>query len=286
MRTHSLAGLTAAMTFGPYGGFHGHLDKLSFVFFGFGKELGVDPGRARSQAYRLPIHTNWYKATISHNTVLVDGTSQKPAVGELKLFDVESDYTVVAASCAEAYPGVEHTRWLLMTNTYLLVFDSLGSDTGHKFDWTYHNRGDKVVCDMARNDVNLADKYAGGEYVQDCRQSMTADMIHVRFENPVVTTYLTMAAREDTTVTIGSGVGASITDRVTMTMIGREGRNAQFAAVLEPVLTGNKPHVSGIQCAGTGESPAITVERGRQTDRIRILPDNRALVTLSQQPAR
>lgn len=286
MRTHSLAGLTAAMTFGPYGGFHGHLDKLSFVFFGFGKELGVDPGRARSQAYRLPIHTNWYKATISHNTVLVDGTSQKPAVGELKLFDVESDYTVVAASCAEAYPGVEHTRWLLMTNTYLLVFDSLGSDTGHKFDWTYHNRGDKVVCDMARNDVNLADKYAGGEYVQDCRQGMTADMIHVRFENPVVTTYLTMAAREDTTVTIGSGVGASITDRVTMTMIGREGRNVQFAAVLEPVLTGNKPHVSGIQCAGTGESPAITVERGRQTDRIRILPDNRALVTLSQQPAR
>lgn len=42
------AGMTAAMTFGPYGGFHGHYDKLSFVLFGFEKELGVDPGRARS----------------------------------------------------------------------------------------------------------------------------------------------------------------------------------------------------------------------------------------------
>jgi hypothetical protein len=286
MRAHGQAGLTAAMTFGPYGGFHGHFDKLSFVFFGFGKELGVDPGRARSQAYRLPIHTNWYKATISHNTVFVDGQSQKPAAGKLKLFKCDSNYAIVAASCAEAYPGVEHTRWLLMTNTYLLVFDSLGSDTGHEFDWIYHNKADKVVCDVARNDVNLTDKYVGGEYVQDSRQGTTADMIHVRFENPDVTTYLTMAARGNTTVTVGSGVGASITDRVPMTMIGREGRNAPFAAVLEPVLTGSKPHVGGIQCTGTDESLAITVERGRQTDRIRILPDNRALVTLSQQPAR
>ena len=283
MRTHGQAGLTAAMTFGPYGGFHGHLDKLSFVFFGFGKELGVDTGRARSQAYRLPIHTNWYKATVSHNAVLVDGQSQKPAVGKLKLFECESDYTVAAASCAEAYPGVEHTRWLVLTDTYLLIFDALASDAGHRFDWTYHNRGDKVVYNEGRNDVNLVDKYMGGEYIQECRQGTTSNMIRVRFGNPDVTTYLTMAAWEDTAVTIGSGVGASITDRVPMIMVGREGRSAYFAAVLEPVLIGNKNHVTGIQCSGKNESPTITVERGQQTDRVRILSGDRALVSLSQQ---
>jgi len=282
LRTHGQAGLTAAMTFSPYGGFHGHLDKLSFVFFGFGKELGVDPGRARSQAYRLPIHTNWYKATISHNTVLVDRTSQKPAAGKLKIFKCESNYTVVAASCVEAYPGVEHTRWLLMTDTYLLIFDAFQSDTEHRFDWIYHNKGDEVVCDVARNDVNLADKFTGGEYVQDCRQGKTADIIRVQFENPDVTTYLIMAAWENTTVTIGSGVGASITDRVPMIIIGRDGRNASFAAVLEPVLTGNESHVTGIRCAATDESQIIAVERGCQTDKISVLPDNKVLVNLSQ----
>ena len=40
LRTRGDAGLTAAMTFGPYGGFHGHFDKLSFVFFGFGQGTG------------------------------------------------------------------------------------------------------------------------------------------------------------------------------------------------------------------------------------------------------
>ena len=44
LRTHGAANLAAAITFGPYGGFHGHLDKLSFVWFGYGRELGNDPG--------------------------------------------------------------------------------------------------------------------------------------------------------------------------------------------------------------------------------------------------
>lgn len=285
MRTSAKAGLTAAMTFGPYGGFHGHYDKLSFVFFGLDKELGVDPGRARSQAYRLPIHSNWYKATISHNTVLVDRISQKPAAGKLRLFECKSDYTVVAASCDGAYPGIQHTRWLVMTGTYLLVFDTLRSNIEHRFDWTYHNRSDKVVCDAAENNVTLADKYPGGKYIQNGRQGTTAEMISVRFENPDVTTHLTMAAQEDTTVTIGEGVGASIADRVPMTMIGRDGCDAYFAAVLEPVVTGQKPRVHGVRFAKTNECLTIAVECDCQTDEVRIFPDNRVLVTLSQPPA-
>jgi hypothetical protein len=111
LRAKGEAGLTAALTFGPYGGFHGHFDKLSFVFYGFGRELGVDPGRARSQAYRLPIHSHWYKATISHNTVLVDQQSQslRRASHSLNPGRVH----VAGARCDDAYSGVKHTRWLL-----------------------------------------------------------------------------------------------------------------------------------------------------------------------------
>jgi hypothetical protein len=281
LRTKGEAGLTAAMTFGPYGGFHGHFDKLSFVFFGFAKELGVDPGRARSQAYRLPIHGNWYKATISHNAVLVDKQSQKPAAGKLLLFEPRSDYTAAAASCDEAYPGVKHTRWLIMTGTYLLVVDKLQSDGEHRFDWLYHNRGEKAICDTARDSVSLAGEVPGGEYIRNPRRGTTAEVIRARFASAGVTTCLTMAACEGSVVTVGEGAGASVDDRVPMIMIGRQGREAYFAAVLEPVHAGGDPQVAGVRLAATEKGLTIAVDRGSRTDRATILPDSKVTVVLS-----
>jgi len=282
LRTHGPAGLTAAMTFGPYGGFHGHYDKLSFVFFGYEKELGVDPGRARSQAYRLPIHRNWYKATISHNAVLVDGQGQKPAAGKLQWFESKDGYTAVAASCDEAYPGVQYRRWLVMTDAYLLVFDRLHSDAEHRFDWLYHNRGEEAICDAARQSVVLSGQYPGGEYIQNTRQGTTAEPIRIRFEDASVTTHLTMAAQDDTTVIVGDGVGASVTDRVPMSIISRAGREVCFAAVLEPMPSGSRPFVTGLRCTETTAGSVIVVERGRRTDTLTILPGGIVSVALSQ----
>jgi len=281
LRTKGEAGLTAAMTFGPYGGFHGHFDKLSFVFFGFTKELGVDPGRARSQAYRLPIHSHWYKATIAHNTVLVDKQSQKPAAGKLLLFESKSDHTLAAASCDEAYPGVKHTRWLMMTGTYLLVIDKLQAETEHRFDWLYHNRGMQVVCPVTRDSVSLAGEVPGGEYIRNARRGAADGIVRARFDDTVATC-LTMAAREGTVVTIGEGVGGSVDDRVPMIMLGRQGREACFAAVLEPVRAGGREQVTDVRLATTDKGLTATVECGSHTDSVTIRPDGGAAVVLPQ----
>ena len=109
--------------------------------------MGVDPGRAKSQAYRLPIHTRWYKATLGHNAVLVDGQSQKPATGKLESFAANGPYSAVVARCDEAYPGVHHRRLLCLTPGYLLIFDDLAAETPRRFDWVYHNRGPEPRCD-------------------------------------------------------------------------------------------------------------------------------------------
>jgi len=282
LRTGGEAGLTAATTFGPYGGFHGHYDKLSFVLYGYAEELGVDPGRARSQAYRLPIHRNWYKATISHNTVLVDRQSQQPAAGKLLRFTEGPGWTAVGARCDEAYPGVQQTRWLVMTEGYLLVFDQLHSDAEHRFDWLYHSRGKQAACDLARDSVDLATEYSGGEYIQNARRGATDGMVRLRFEGTDVTTHLTMAAGPGTAVTTGDGVGGSVTDRVPMTMIGRTGRDVQFAAVLEPVRAGGQPRVTGVQFTQSEGGATITIERGRDSETVDIRSDQGVSVTLSQ----
>ena len=278
LRTHSEAGLTAALTFGPYGGFHGHYDKLSFVFYGYGRELGVDPGRARSQAYRLPIHTKWYKATIGHNTVLVDGNSQKPAAGKLELFAANQRCAAVAASCFAAYPGVKHERLLVMMGTYLLVVDELHADKERRFDWIYHNRGSKVLSDIATKDADIIDSIVGSDYIRNTKCGITNGLVRVQFVDEGVKTYLTMAGRVGTKVTVGDGVGAAVTDRVPLTIATRFGRDMFFATVLEPVRRGVESKVQDISLNINDSGLTIIVKRVSQIDTIELLSENQVSV--------
>ncbi|MCK6472637.1 MAG: heparinase II/III family protein [Planctomycetes bacterium] len=263
------AGLTAAFTFGPFGGFHGHFDKLSFVSAAFNEELGYDPGRAKSQAYRLPIHANWYRATLAHNTVVVDRQSQEGAEGEFLGDTTGKDaYAQIAgARCTKAYKGVAHTRWLAAAPTYLLVFDDLESKDEHAYDWWYHNRGTVAVCEAATRDGGYEKGYAGTEYVQREKSGSSDDLLRVRFDGPKVTNHLTMNAEKSTGVIVGDGVGTSVEDRVPLAVVRRSGKTARFAAVLEPVKTGETPAVTDVSWKEEGETFVVTVKRGTSTDR-------------------
>jgi hypothetical protein len=247
LRTRGEAGLTGAITFSPYGGFHGHLDKLSFVFFGYGTELGVDPGRARSQAYRLPIHRDWYKATLSHNTVLVDGKSQEPAEGRLLCFAATQDYAGVVVECSEAYPDLMHRRLLVMTPLYLLVFDDLSSSGGERtFEFLYHNRGDEVLCEHAARPVDWSQEKRGLAYLREAKEGVLSEPWQVCFKGSGMTTYLTMDAEPRTGIVVGTGPGESVTDRVPLAILRRKGVTCRFAAVLEPVPEGKGRAVQSV----------------------------------------
>ncbi len=259
LRTSGPAGLTAAFTFSPYGGGHGHYDKLSFVLFGHGRELAVDPGRAASQAYRLPIHKQWYKATISHNTVVVDGQSQEPVAGTLRLFAGNEQYTAVVADCDTAYKGVAHRRLLVMTPTYLLVFDRLDSpDKDRRFDWFYHNRGSEPKCDAAVEQADFSTQPPGYQYLRNVRQGTSDALIRVAFLDNPVTTYLTVGGEARSQVLVGDGPGSSILERVPLGIIRRTGRQAHFAAVIEPVTGSGQPSVSSV--AWRQENGRVTIE--------------------------
>jgi len=278
LRTHGEGALTAAVTFGPYGGFHGHFDKLSFVFYGHGQELGYDPGRAASQAYRLPIHTKWYKATLSHNTVLANGKSQQPAAGNLELFAANAKCAAAAATCNAAYPGVKHKRLLVMTETYLLVLDRLTAEKPTRFDWLYHNEGSKIITDLATQSADIAGDFTGAEYIRNIRRAESDKPVRLEFVDERASTHLTMAPQPGTKVTLGDGPGFSVTHRVPMTIITRSGTDVTFAAVLEPVKPGAKPHTTNISLDKTDSGLTVTVNRDSQTDTIRLTPNDRLTV--------
>lgn len=270
LRTKGEAGLAAAITFGPYGGGHGHLDKLSFVLFGLGRELGVDPGRAASIAYRLPVHANWYKATVGHNAVVVDGKSQRPAEGRLELFAANDSCAAAAASCDAAYPGVRHRRLLCLMPEYLLVVDELTSDEVRRFDWIYHNRGTAARCPAADREGSLAGKLSGQEYLRDLREGATDVTVRAEFAGDGPGTWLTVAAAAGTEVRTGSGVGSSIDDRVPLVLVTRSGRSARFAAAIEPVRSGGKARVGDVRVEEEAEGLTVRVLLGGSEDAFRL----------------
>ena len=269
LRTTGGAGLSAACTFGPYGGFHGHYDKLSFVFFGHGRELGVDPGRARSQAYRLPIHREWYKATVSHNAVLVDNASQRPATGKQERFAATESHAAIVMRCDAAYPDVRCRRMLCMTPTYLLVVDDLAADKPHRFTWVYHNRGTGVRCGAAAQNRAAPPKPpAWWKYLANTKVGQAAGIVRIDFQDKLVTTHLTVAGKGATDVLVGDGPGDSVLVRVPLAMLTRRGKTARFACVLEPVARGTGPAVTGIEAQQSPTGIGVVVHRGNTTDTV------------------
>ncbi len=260
LRSAGKKGLVAAATYGPYGGFHGHLDKLSFVFYGFGRELGVDPGRAKSQAYRLPIHRNWYKATVGHNAVVVDGRSQKGTSAELTAFAASEQFAIAQMTCESAYEGVTQVRTLVLTPEYLLISDRLASQEAHEYDWVYHNRG--VLSDLAGEDASDLD-LLGHEYI-DAPIDVT-ERNAAAFLTEGVMTCLTLSDIAER-LTVATGVGASIKDRVPVVIARRSGSNVQFNAVLEPLETQNPAPSRSI----LAEGGALTISDGVTHDVIEI----------------
>jgi Heparinase II/III-like protein/Alginate lyase len=264
LRTAGEGGLTAALTFGPFGGFHGHFDKLSFVWYGFANELGVDPGRARSQAYRLPIHKLWYRGTIAHNAVMVDGAPQQPAAGELLAFEQNDEFVAVVARCTKAYPGVVHTRCLVLTADYLVVLDRLASSAAHRFTWIYHDRGTTVACAQADAAPETPLGLSGEEFLDLQGSGTAAAEIVARFVGPKVTTTLRLAAGPGTQIHRGTGVGASVIDRVPLLIVERRGKIVEFAAILTPSTPEHPTAVTGI----SGGTSAVTVRAGARVDKI------------------
>ncbi len=281
------AGLSAAVTFGPYGGFHGHFDKLSFVFFGHGQELGVDPGRSASQAYRLPIHQNWYKATVGHNAVLVDGNGQAPATGRCLFFDPAQTHAAVAVACDDALPGVRQRRLLLLTDRFLMICDELEAADAkpHVYWWVYHNRGEKVECDEPAGDGKLP-AARGFEYFADVACFKPAGGISVRFPGKDATVHLRMAAGGSELFTATGPLG-SVRERAAAVLVRQAvpaGATARFLAVFEPVAGAGKPTVSRLAVGPDGGGLAITVEAGPRRVRVglpegRISPSRRIDVT-------
>jgi Heparinase II/III N-terminus/Heparinase II/III-like protein len=146
---------------GPYGGPHGHEDKLSIEICAFGQVFIADPG-TYTYDWEDPFRS-YFVSSLSHNVVTVDGKSQirrwdqsnmdpKPARGNYAAWMSCSQYDYVAASYENGYSefspkptkgavidDVIHRRRILFVKPdYWLMVDELEAGSPHVYSLLFH----------------------------------------------------------------------------------------------------------------------------------------------------
>lgn len=133
------------LKYGPHGGGHGHPDKLSVSFYARGNPVATDLG---TPGYGVGLNESWYRQTLSHNTVTLDGRSQPPAEGRLVNLDLRrtDGFEVVDASVSwenAPYAGVTMRRMILWTDSYFWDVFHVAAPHECQMDWVCRFTGDR-----------------------------------------------------------------------------------------------------------------------------------------------
>lgn len=175
------------MDTGPYGGPHGHEDKLSFELFAYGASFVVDPG---SYTYNPDDpYRDYFVGTQGHNTIVVDRYSQVRRVAQEHMtprvnrdrhgrwesndaFDFASgvydegygQLSLANLSGATPKVHVRHQRDILFVKPhYWLVMDYLDGDHEHEYSALFHLSPDVLVDKLSADRALLVSEVNGAQ---------------------------------------------------------------------------------------------------------------------------
>lgn len=249
------------LTYGPYGGGHGHPDKLAVSFYANGEIALPDIGR---YWYENPMHQAWAKQTIAHNTVTVDRRSQKPmnvagmsewadAVpgdgGVLHSFIATKGLQVARASSNKAVDGVTLDRTVALFGGALIDVFDVSSAATHTYEYALHVNGKFLTSDTALMlDPEKPGKAFGYEYLKNIKSAAVPGQW--------ITTWNTAGGSGLYIATLGPGGKALVADApgnpdntiIPMLVLRRGARNTRFFTIALPFK--NPADVSGIHVSG------------------------------------
>lgn len=156
---------TVVLKFGGEGIGHGHPDKLSITLHDGKRELISDFG---TSGYGTPDYLQWYKRTLSHNTVTVDGRDQQKSTGRLLRFEPSPEGGQAEMQCQTAYPGVDMRRSIRLNGEEMTDLFTCTSDSVHTYEYVllFNEKpmidGTPVATRLAGSDAHerIRDTYA------------------------------------------------------------------------------------------------------------------------------
>ena len=147
---------------GPHGGHHGHPDKLSLTGWAHGWRFSPDLG---TPGYGVSSLETWYRQTLSHNTVLIDGESQPPVAGRIERFAPDS----VVASVA--WEGVQLRRVVQTRAEYFVDVVTVECAADRSIDWVFHGAG-VLTPDSPARPLTALDGGAAYAHLADLQERM------------------------------------------------------------------------------------------------------------------
>lgn len=244
----STEGTAVNLTYGPYGGGHGHPDKLSIVVWHDGKQLIPDFG---SCGYDSAEKGQWTAHTISHNTITVDGKSQWPGLdtdktwpcdtfekkawGKLGFFYADPLVKVAQASCDNVFEGVKLTRTVALVEGQVLDFYRIQSDQKHVYDYALHIDAPFREASVPLSPLSdpLADK-CGYQHIHKAQGSeLTTQDIATKWGDDQAGLDITCMAESPTQVIVGDSITTALGKLMPMLVLRREAKDTIFAVVLQ-----------------------------------------------------
>ncbi|SPE37028.1 exported hypothetical protein [Candidatus Sulfopaludibacter sp. SbA3] len=262
-----------SLSYGPHGGGHGHSNNMDLVLYAHGRQWIPAFG---SMPYETQPKYDWTAQTISNNTVVVDGISQKPTgtrhtewpqdratdrvCGVLEGFDAASKS--VSAHCDNTYPDVRLRRALRLQEHLVVdafrVTDAKGAQ--HQYDYVLHidGRFDASSTPLEPRSGKLG-QTCGYPFVDQKQRGTVNGSFTLTFSNNGKQLRVWVAGDEATEVIIADGLTNSPDRRMTMLVLRRKAADTGFLAVFEPVNPGDAVNAVRIEKAELViESPSGT----------------------------
>lgn len=221
--------VTAVVRFGLHGLGHGHPDKLNVVTSAFNQTFGLDPG---SVNYGAPLHAEWYRSTIAHNTVCVDQTLQANEDGEFLNWRGDNHTRVQwEGSANRVYPGVSLTRSLQLQGAVLDDRFHCRSASGPRtFDWAFHAPGVLTTSLALEPHTEPLGPTNGYQHISKLRRARTDHDWWIRWQQGNTSLTIEVKAEPGTIVFTGEGPGRDAAVRVPLVIIRRTTADTTFAA--------------------------------------------------------
>ena len=264
-------GTCVLLNYGPHGGGHGHPDKLSIIVYGSGRHAIPDFGSAK---YGSDLKRQWTSHTLSHNTIVVDQTSQWPAgssdvswpcdnpdrkaMGRLAAFFSDDVLKLASASCDAVYRGVTLTRTVALVDEFVLDVFHAKSAKEHVYDYVLHVDG-KLSNSGGQAMDRLGDQ-CGYQHLTDAARVAEALPWRGAWQTPGPPLAIRLLGKTPAEVIRAYGPTKTVDKKMAILLVRRRGREATFVSVIEP-----RPAVSGLgraEADTTAHNATVTGRRG------------------------